>query len=131
MDGNPFYPRHELRAKLYMNLMLCQKKHADNYYSQMFNQFEKIRTFTLLSPIDQFDYMNEAFLGGGYLRFRTNWDNLHIFQEQYPQWFKGIDAKDSKSPHWYNPLENFSTTRQAVSPLYGTDCSFRQPYPFY
>lgn len=116
MGNNPFFPRHELRAKLYMNLMQCEKKHSDNYYSQMFNQFEKIRAFTLISPIAQFDYMNEAFLGGGYLRFRTNWDNLHIFQEQYLQWFKDIDAKDPKSPHWYNPSEDYSTSKQAVTP---------------
>ena len=69
----------------------------------------------MISPMAQFDYMNEAMLGGGYLRFRKNWDDLHIFQTQFLQWFKDLDAKDDKSPHWYNPFENYSTTRQEVS----------------
>lgn len=115
-SSDPFFPRHELRANLQMKLMLNEKKHYDNYYNQMFRQFEKTRMFTLLSPIAQFDYINEAFLGGGYLRFRTNWNNLHVFQTQYLQWFKDIDAKDPKSPHWYNPFEDFSTSHLSVSP---------------
>lgn len=114
-DRDPFFPRHELRADLRMKLMQCDKKHYDHYYNQMFRQFENTRLFTLVSPIAQFDYMNEAFMGGGYLRFRTNWDNLHSFQAQYMQWFKDIDANDPKSPHWYNPWEDYSTSRQKVS----------------
>lgn len=113
---DPFFPRHELRANLQMKLQQCYMKHYDNYYSQMFHQFESTRMFTLLSPIAQFDYINEAFLGGGYFRFRTNWDNLHIYQQQFLQWFKDIDAKDVKSPHWYNPVEDYSTSRESVSP---------------
>ena len=113
--GDPFYYRHELRANLYMNLMLAEKKRNDSYYSQMFGQFEKTRKLTSISPIAQFDYINEAFLGGGYLRFKKNWDDLHIFQEQFLQWFKDIDAKATDSPHWYNPTEDTSTSRQPVS----------------
>jgi ABC-type transport system involved in multi-copper enzyme maturation permease subunit len=114
-NSDPFWYRHELRAENQQNLMNAEKKHRDAYYQQMFRQFENTRSFTLLSPIAQFDYINEAFLGGGYLRFRKNWDNLHIFQEQFLQWFKDIDAKDTESPHWYNPYEDFSTSKKPVS----------------
>ena len=113
--SDPFYPRHELRANLQTKLMLNEKQHRDAYYADMFRQFENTRLFTMISPMAQFDYMNEAMLGGGYLRFRKNWDDLHIFQTQFLQWFKDLDAKDDKSPHWYNPFENYSTTRQEVS----------------
>lgn len=114
-SGDPFYPRHELRADRVMSIMNARKKHADAYYLQMFQQFEKTRNFTLISPIAQFEYINEAFLGGGYLRLKKNRNDLHIFQEQFLQWFKDIDAKDPKSPHWYNPFEDLSTSRQEVA----------------
>jgi ABC-type transport system involved in multi-copper enzyme maturation permease subunit len=113
--GNPFYPRHELRANNLTNLLNAEKRHRDAYYQQMFRQFENTRQFTLLSPIAQFDYINEAFLGGGYFRFRKNWDDLHLFQEQFLQWFKDIDAQDTDSPHWYNPHEDFSTSRKPIA----------------
>ena len=113
--SEPFFPRHELRANLQTKLLLNEKQHRDAYYADMFRQFENTRLFTMLSPMAQFDYMNEAMLGGGYLRFRKNWDDLHIFQPLYLQWFKDLDAKDDKSPHWYNPYEDYSTTRQEVS----------------
>lgn len=114
-ETEPFNSRHQLRANNLMNMMLSDKKYNDAYYQQQFQQFEKTRNFTLLSPIAQFDYMNEAFLGGGYLRFRKNWDDLHVFQEQYLQWFKDIDAKDTDSPHWYNPREHYSTSKKPVA----------------
>ena len=95
--------------------MNSKKAHQDAYYNQMFRQFENTRRFTLLSPIAQFDYINEAFLGGGYLRFQKNWNDLHIFQEQFLQWFKDIDAKDEDSPHWYNPFESYSTSKKPIS----------------
>lgn len=114
-SGNPFYPRHELRANIQTNLMNNDKKYNDAYYLQQFRQFEQTRNFTLLSPIAQFDYMNEAFLGGGYLRFQKNWNDLHIFQERFLQWFKDIDAKDADSPHWYNPYEDYSTSKKLVA----------------
>jgi ABC-type transport system involved in multi-copper enzyme maturation permease subunit len=110
----PFYPQHELRANHRTNLMNAEKRHKDDYYRQMFRQFENTRSLTGLSPIAQFDYINEAFLGGGYLRFRKNWDDLRVFQTQFLHWFKDIDAKDSDSPHWYNPYEDFSTSKKPV-----------------
>jgi ABC-type transport system involved in multi-copper enzyme maturation permease subunit len=112
--GDPFYPRHELRANNQTNLMNAEKRHKDAYYQQMFRQFERTRNLTVISPIAQFDYINEAFLGGGYFRFRKNWDDLRIFQSQFLQWFKEIDIKDEDSPHWYNPYEDFSTSRKSV-----------------
>jgi ABC-type transport system involved in multi-copper enzyme maturation permease subunit len=113
-SGNPFWERHELRANNQTNLMNAEKRHKDAYYRQMFGQFEKTRNLAALSPIAQFDYINEAFLGGGYLRLRKNWDDLQVFQTQFLQWFKDIDAKDSDSPHWYNPFEDFSTSKKPV-----------------
>ena len=114
-SDDPFYKRHELRADIQMKLMNARKKHSDAYYLQMFQQFEKTRNFTLISPIAQFEYINEAFLGGGYLRFKKNWNDMHIFQEQFLQWFKDIDAKDPNTPHWYNPYEGLSTSKQEVA----------------
>ena len=114
-SSDPFFPRHELRANLRTKLMNIQKVHKDAYFNQMFHQFENTRKFTLISPIAQFDYINEVILGGGYLRFQKNWNDLHKFQEQFLQWFKDVDAKDEDSPHWYNPYEDFSTSRKSVS----------------
>lgn len=113
-SSNPFYERHELRARNQTNLMNARKRHFDDYYRQMFQQFEKTRRFTLLSPIAQFDYINEAILGGGYLRFQKNWNDMHKYQEQFLQWFKDVDAKDEDSPHWYNPFEDYSTSKKPV-----------------
>jgi ABC-type transport system involved in multi-copper enzyme maturation permease subunit len=112
--NNPFHPRHELRANNQTNLMNAEKRHRDAYYQQMFHQFENTRSLTVISPIAQFDYISEAFLGGGYLRFRKSWEDLHIFQSQFLQWFKDIDAKDNDSPHWYNPYEDYSTSKKPV-----------------
>jgi len=114
-DNNPFWEGHELRAENQQNLMNAEKKHKDAYYREMFQQFENTRRFTLLSPIAQYDYINEAFLGGGYLRFQKNWNDLHIFQEQFLQWFKDVDAKDADSPHWYNPYEDYSTSKKPIA----------------
>jgi len=113
--NEPFYHHHEERATLRMQLMLAEKKHKDHYYNQMFNQFENTRRLTSISPIAQFDYINEALLGGGYLRFKKNWNDLHVFQGQFFQWFQDIDAKDTDSPHWYSPHEDLSTSRKPVS----------------
>ncbi|HAQ64510.1 MAG TPA: hypothetical protein DCR43_01420 [Bacteroidales bacterium] len=113
-DGNPFWDRHKLRADLQTKLLANEKQHRDAYYALMFSQFDNTRRITLFSPIAQFDYMNEAILGGGYLRFRKNWDDLHLFQSGFFNWFRDLDAKDEKSPHWFNPYESLSTTRQEV-----------------
>ena len=114
-SGEPFYPRHELRANLQTKLLANEKQHRDAYYADMFRQFENTRLLTMISPMAQFDCMNEATTGGGYLRFRKNWDDLRIFQTQFLQWFTDLDAKDSNSPHWHNPYEALSTTRQEIS----------------
>ena len=125
--GDLFYPRHELRANLQMSFLVNDKKFMDAYYSDMMQQFEKTRYFILLSPVALFDYSNEAFLGGGYLRFKKNWEDLHIFQEQFLQFFKDFDRKDDNSPHWYNPYERYSTTREPVAfetvPVYKEELS--------
>ncbi|MDR1054505.1 MAG: ABC transporter permease [Prevotellaceae bacterium] len=113
--GNPFYPRHELRANNQTNLMNARKRHYDAYYNQMFHQFESTRRLSIFSPITQFQCLNEGILGGGYLRFQKNWNDLHSYQESFLQWFKDLDAKDKNSPHWYNPYESLSTTKQSVS----------------
>ena len=96
---DPYYPSHELRANLQMSFMINEKKHRDAYYLDMMRQFENTCSLTLISPITLFDYSTEAFLGGGYLRFKKNWEDLHIFQEQFLAYFKEIDASDQESPH--------------------------------
>lgn len=113
--GNPFYPEHELRAELYRKIFNMKREIMDDYHLQMFRQFENARKLTLISPVAQFGYMNEAAVAGGYLRFSQNWNNMQLFQEQYLQWFKDLDAKDEESPHWYNPTENLSTSQMEVS----------------
>lgn len=100
-----------------MNLMNASKRHYDAYHQQMFQQFERTRKLTLLSPIAQYDYINEAILGGGYLRVKKNWNDMRKYQEQFLQWFKDVDAKDEDSPHWYNynPFEDYSTSKKPVA----------------
>lgn len=114
-SSDPFFPGHKLRAEAQTKLMECLVKYEKYNADNKFRQFEKTRMLTLLSPIAQYDYINEAFIGGGYVRFRTNWDQLHLFQQQYLQWFKDLDAKDPNSPHWYNPEETYSTSAQPVA----------------
>ena len=114
-SSDPFYPRNELRANLQMSLMINEKRHRDLYYAEMMEQFEKTRYFTLLSPVALFDYSIEAIMGGGYIRFRKNWEDLHIHQEQFLAWFKEKDAADEGSPHWYNPHETYSTSNEPVN----------------
>jgi hypothetical protein len=53
--------------------------------------------------------------GGGYLRFRKAWTDMHVYQEQFLSFFKALDAADKDSPHWFNPSENVSTTRKPVA----------------
>ena len=69
----------------------------------------------MISPVSLFEYMNEAVVGGGYLRFQKVWEDLHNFQPLFLQFFKTLDAKDPDSPHWYNPTEDLSTTRKPVN----------------
>jgi len=114
-SGEPFLPQHELRANLQMKRLLAEKGIRDAYYQAMFRQFERTRLLTAVSPVALFDYLTEAVAGGGYLRFRKAWDDLHVYQGQLLGFFKALDAADKDSPHWYNPNENVSTTRKPVA----------------
>jgi ABC-type transport system involved in multi-copper enzyme maturation permease subunit len=121
-SDNPFFPRHELRAKNQTNLMNAEKQIKDEWYNSQFRQYEKANRFTYLSPISIFGVVNESLIGSGYPRFRKNWKDLHTYQNQFLTWFKAIDSKDPKSPHWYNPYEDYSTSREKIKfeeiPLY-------------
>jgi len=114
-SGEPFLPQHELRANLQMKRLLAEKGIREAYYQAMFRQFERTRLLTAVSPVALFDYLTEAVAGGGYLRFRKAWDDLHVYQGQLLGFFKALDAADKDSPHWYNPNENVSTTRKPVA----------------
>lgn len=113
--GNPFLPQHELRADLQTKRLRAEKGIRDAYYGAIFRQFERTRLATALSPVSLFEYLTEAAAGGGYLRFRKAWEDMHIYQEQFLSFFKALDAADKDSPHWYNPHENVSTTRKPVA----------------
>jgi ABC-type transport system involved in multi-copper enzyme maturation permease subunit len=115
MGGNPFFPRHELRAANQTKLMLSEKRIRDAWYGEMINQVERTREITWLSPVSLFQYMSEAVVGGGFERFVRNWDDLHTFQGRFLVFFKDKDAADKESPHWYNPYEDLSTTKKPVS----------------
>ena len=113
--GNPFYPAHKLRADLQTKRMNAEMAIRNVYFQDMFRQLERTRLVTLISPVALFDYMNEAMVGGGYARFKKDWDDLHGYQVQFLQFFKTIDAADPNSPHWYNPWEDLSTTKKPVN----------------
>jgi ABC-type transport system involved in multi-copper enzyme maturation permease subunit len=114
-NNNPFLPQHELRANLQRKLLAAEKQIRDAYYLNMFRQFERTRRLISISPVAAFEYLIEAAVGGGYQRFRKVWDDLHVFQIQFQDFFTALDAKDPKSPHWLNPNEDVSTTRLPVS----------------
>lgn len=114
-SGNPFRPEHKIRAAHQMKRMDAEMRIRNAYYRDMFRQLEHTRLLTSASPIALFDYMNEAAVGGGYVRFRNIWADLHEYQTQFLQFFKTMDASDPNSPHWYNPYEDYSTTKKAVS----------------
>lgn len=123
MNGNdPFFEKHELRAKNVTNLMNSEKQIKDEWYNNQFGQYEKASRVTYISPISLFGMVSESLIGSGYPRFQKNWSDLHTFQNQFLTWFKALDAKDPKSPHWYNPYEDVSTSRQKIKfeeiPLY-------------
>jgi ABC-type transport system involved in multi-copper enzyme maturation permease subunit len=113
--SNPFMPLHELRANLQRKRLQADKEIRDAYYRDMFRQFERARFLVALSPMADFEYLTEAVVGGGYLRFSKVWDDLHIYQEQLLAFFQALDARDANSPHWYNPNEDVSTTRKPVA----------------
>jgi ABC-type transport system involved in multi-copper enzyme maturation permease subunit len=114
-DNNPFLPEHKLRAANQTRLMLSEKHFRDAWYGEMFLQVERTRMITWLSPVSLFQYGSEAVVGGGYTRFRRNWNDLHEFQARFLTFFKDKDAADKDSPHWYNPREGLSTTRKKAS----------------
>jgi ABC-type transport system involved in multi-copper enzyme maturation permease subunit len=114
-SGNPFLPQHELRANLQTKRLQAEKGIRDAHTQAMFRQFERTRLVTALSPVSLFEYLTEAVAGGGYLRFRKAWDDMHIYQGQFLNFFKTLDAADKDSPHWFNPIENISTTRKPVA----------------
>ncbi len=113
--NNPFYPAHKLRADLQTKRMNAEMAIRNVYFQDMFRQLERTRLVTLISPIALFDYMNEAIVGGGYARFKKDWDDLHGYQGQFLEFFKTLDAADPNSPHWYNPNEDLSTTKKPVT----------------
>jgi ABC-type transport system involved in multi-copper enzyme maturation permease subunit len=113
--GTPFLAEHELRADHQMKRMNSEMRFKNAYYRDMFRQLEHTRLLTSASPVALFDYMNEAVVGGGYIRFRRVWDDLHEYQARFLEFFKIFDAKDPNSPHWYNPYEDLSTTRKPVA----------------
>lgn len=115
MSGNPFLPQHKLRADLQMKRLLAEKSIRDDYYQAMFRQFERTRLATAVSPVSLFEYMTEAVVGGGYVRFHKVWGDMHVYQGQFLSFFKALDAADKDSPHWFNPNEDVSTTRKPVA----------------
>jgi ABC-type transport system involved in multi-copper enzyme maturation permease subunit len=113
--NDPFYPRHKIRAEMFMAFAKNEADFLNIRLQEQFRQTEKIRQWTWVSPLAVFDYGSEALLSGGVLRLKKNYNDLKNFKIQYLQWFKDIDASDSQSPHWYNPNENLSTTKKAVT----------------
>lgn len=114
-SSDPFMPDNELRASLMRKLLAAEKAIRDDYYRAMFRQFERTRRLTAISPVANFEYLVEAVVGGGYPRFRKAWDDLHVYQNQFQNYFLALDARDPKSPHWINPQEDISTTQQKAA----------------
>jgi len=114
-NSDPFFPNHEIRANMMMAFAKNEADFQNEHRNELFRQLEKTRLWTWISPLAVFEYGTEALLDGGYLRLRKNYADLQNFKIQYLQWFKELDAKDDKSPHWYNPYEEYSTTRQPVA----------------
>ncbi|HBH82403.1 MAG TPA: hypothetical protein DDY34_01165 [Bacteroidales bacterium] len=114
-SNNPFTPDHQIRANMQMEFMLGEKKIRDNWYNSQFSQYLNTSKMTLISPMFIFEMGNEHMLNGGFQRFINNWNDLHTYQEQFLTWFKAFDSKDDKSPHWYNPYEDYSTSKSKVN----------------
>lgn len=112
---NLFQPEHELRAALQMKRFSAQKQIRDAYHNDMFHQFNRTRLLSVISPICSFEYLTESAIGGGYARFKKVWEDLHVYQSQFLQFFKDRDMADEESPHWYNPFEDCSTSRKPVN----------------
>jgi ABC-type transport system involved in multi-copper enzyme maturation permease subunit len=110
----PFIPEHKLRAAIQTKLLMSDKQIKDAYYNDMIRQYKKVELLTCVSPVCMFEYMSEGVVGGGYIKFQKYWDDLHIYQSQLLTFFKEMDAKDPESPHWYNPWEDYSTSKKPV-----------------
>lgn len=116
MNGsNPFMPLHELRADLQRKRLAAEKAIRDANFRDMFRQLERTRALTSASPVAAYGFLGEVVAAGGYTRFRKVWDDLHAYQARFEEFFKSFDARDPKSPHWYNPGEDVSTTRLKVA----------------
>jgi len=113
--NNPFTSDHQIRANMQMEFMLGEKKIRDDWYNSQFSQYVNASKMTLISPMFIFEMGNEQMLNGGFQRFKNNWDDLHTYQGQFLVWFKAFDAKDPKSPHWYNPYEDYSTSKSKIN----------------
>ena len=113
--GFPFLPEHQLRAALQTRLMNSEMDTKNAYYKDMFAQLGRTRLLTSISPVALFEYMSEAVVAGGYLRFAHTWRDLYEYQRQFLDFFKRTDAADPNSPHWYNPYEDLSTTKKPIS----------------
>lgn len=114
-DDNPFYPPHELRAAMHQRISDMRQEYLTAHFRDMYRQYEHTQRLLMISPLSQFSRMNEIWLDGGYERFRKNLRELDKFQKEFLTWFKAKDAEDPDSPHWYNPDEDYSTSRKAVA----------------
>jgi len=114
-SNDPFMADHKIRANMQMEFMLDQKKITDNWYDSQFSQYVNTGKMTMISPMFIFEIGNEHMLNGGFQRFINNWNDLHVYQGQFLAWFKAFDAKDPKSPHWYNPNEDYSTSKSKIN----------------
>lgn len=113
-SNKPFEPAHKIRANMQMEFMLGEKKIKDNWIYSQFSQYINTGRMTLISPMSIFEMGNEHLLNGGFQRFRKNWDDLRVYQAQFLDWFKAFDSKDPNSPHWYNPYEDYSTSKKKI-----------------
>ena len=113
--NNPFLPQHEIRADHRTNLMNSEMQIRNAYYLDMFGQLERARIITFISPVSLFEYLCEAVVGGGYLRFQNVWNRMHAYQVQFLTFFKEKDSQDPDSPHWFNPFDDVSTTKKPLS----------------
>lgn len=116
IGNKPFTPTHEIRAKMQSEFDKSEGDFWHEHYVAQFRQVENTRRWTWISPLAVFEYGAEALLDGGYTRLTRNYNNIQNFKTQYMQWFKDIDAKDSESPHWFNPRDGgLSTSRKPVA----------------
>ena len=83
--------------------------------NSQFSQYINTSKMTLISPMFIFEMADEHLLNGGFQRFINNWNDIHDYQGLFLNWFKAFDAKDPKSPHWYNPYEDYSTSKSKVN----------------